>query len=101
MATHPARVPSRLLARQIPVSDMTKFNRPDPPSSQPGGPSPQPETAGAGPGNEQHPDEPANNAALLGEIDRLVAGHHHDPHSILGAHQQPDDASGSKPVTVR
>jgi 1,4-alpha-glucan branching enzyme len=26
---------------------------------------------------------------LLGEIDRLVAGHHHDPHSILGAHVTP------------
>jgi len=26
----------------------------------------------------------------LGEIDQLVAGHHHDPHSILGAHPGPD-----------
>jgi 1,4-alpha-glucan branching enzyme len=26
----------------------------------------------------------------LGEIERLVAGHHHDPHSILGAHPGPD-----------
>jgi 1,4-alpha-glucan branching enzyme len=25
-----------------------------------------------------------------GEIDRLVAGHHHDPHSILGAHPGPE-----------
>ncbi|GAB3208015.1 1,4-alpha-glucan branching protein GlgB [Marinactinospora thermotolerans] len=24
------------------------------------------------------------------EIDRLVAGHHHDPHSVLGAHPGPD-----------
>ena len=24
------------------------------------------------------------------EIDRLVAGEHHDPHSILGAHPGPD-----------
>jgi 1,4-alpha-glucan branching enzyme len=26
----------------------------------------------------------------LGEIERVVAGHHHDPHSILGAHPGPD-----------
>jgi 1,4-alpha-glucan branching enzyme len=26
----------------------------------------------------------------LGEIERLVAGHHHDPHSILGAHPGPE-----------
>ena len=26
----------------------------------------------------------------LDEIDQLVAGHHHDPHSILGAHPGPD-----------
>ena len=25
-----------------------------------------------------------------GEIDRLIAGHHHDPHSILGAHPGPE-----------
>jgi 1,4-alpha-glucan branching enzyme len=25
----------------------------------------------------------------LGEIERLVAGQHHDPHSILGAHPGP------------
>ena len=25
-----------------------------------------------------------------GEIERLVAGYHHDPHSILGAHPGPD-----------
>src|ERR1700690_1984458 len=25
-----------------------------------------------------------------GEIDRVVAGNHHDPHSILGAHPGPD-----------
>ena len=24
------------------------------------------------------------------EIDRVVAGHHHDPHSVLGAHPGPD-----------
>src|SRR5260370_23939902 len=26
----------------------------------------------------------------LGEIERAVAGHHHDPHSVLGAHPGPD-----------
>ncbi|HEX9356194.1 MAG TPA: 1,4-alpha-glucan branching enzyme, partial [Streptosporangiaceae bacterium] len=26
----------------------------------------------------------------LGEIDRVIAGTHHDPHSILGAHRGPD-----------
>src|ERR1017187_1558308 len=26
----------------------------------------------------------------LGEIERVVAGHHHDPHSVLGAHAGPD-----------
>jgi len=26
----------------------------------------------------------------LGEIDRIVAGQHHDPHSVLGAHPGPD-----------
>jgi 1,4-alpha-glucan branching enzyme len=26
----------------------------------------------------------------MGEIERLVAGHHHDPHSILGAHPGPE-----------
>src|SRR5215467_16402915 len=25
-----------------------------------------------------------------GEIDRIVAGFHHDPHSVLGAHPGPD-----------
>ncbi len=28
--------------------------------------------------------------AIRAEIDRLVAGEHHDPHSILGAHPGPD-----------
>src|SRR6266568_832951 len=26
----------------------------------------------------------------LGEIERIVAGQHHDPHSVLGAHPGPD-----------
>ena len=28
--------------------------------------------------------------ASLGELERLVSGQHHDPHSILGAHPGPD-----------
>jgi hypothetical protein len=28
----------------------------------------------------------------MGEIERVVAGHHHDPHSVLGAHPGPDGA---------
>ncbi|GAA3750828.1 1,4-alpha-glucan branching enzyme [Spinactinospora alkalitolerans] len=28
--------------------------------------------------------------ATIAEIDRLVAGHHHDPHGLLGAHPVPD-----------
>ena len=31
----------------------------------------------------------------LGEIERIVAGQHHDPHSVLGAHPGPDG------VTIR
>src|SRR5436190_17497022 len=50
---------------------MTPSKTPQPPSSQSDG-----ETA-----------HPANR--LLGEIVRLVAGHQHDPHAILGAHQHP------------
>ncbi len=26
----------------------------------------------------------------LGEIDRVIAGTHHDPHAVLGAHAGPD-----------
>ncbi|MEY9213627.1 1,4-alpha-glucan branching protein GlgB [Thermobifida halotolerans] len=33
--------------------------------------------------------------ALFAEIDRLVAGHHHNPHGLLGAHPGPDG------ITVR
>src|SRR5215472_8106754 len=34
-------------------------------------------------------------ATSRGEIERLVAGQHHDPHSVLGAHPGPDG------VTIR
>ncbi len=36
-----------------------------------------------------------DNEISLGEIDRVVAGQHHDPHSVLGAHPGPDG------ITVR
>src|SRR3984957_8869369 len=32
-----------------------------------------------------------NDAVSLGEIERLVAGQHHDPHSVLGAHPVPGE----------
>src|SRR5215471_6990577 len=49
------------------------FSIPDPPSYQPEGMASRPQ-----------PENPRDDH-LLGEIDQLVAGHHHDPHSILGA----------------
>ena len=42
----------------------------------------------------------------LGEIERIVAGQHYDPHSVLGAHPGPDGViiralrSIAKSVTV-
>src|ERR1700749_4145902 len=36
-----------------------------------------------------------DNEISLGEIDRVAAGQHHDPHSVLGAHPGPDG------ITVR
>ena len=33
-----------------------------------------------------------NETISLGEIERLVAGQHHDPHSVLGAHPLPGDS---------
>jgi 1,4-alpha-glucan branching enzyme len=37
-----------------------------------------------------------NETVSLGEIERLVAGQHHDPHSVLGAHTAPGEG-----VTIR
>jgi 1,4-alpha-glucan branching enzyme len=37
-----------------------------------------------------------NETVSLGEIERLVAGQHHDPHSVLGAHPAPGEG-----VTIR
>ena len=34
----------------------------------------------------------------LGELERLVSGQYHDPHSILGAHPGPDEAGGLDPA---
>ena len=55
-----------------------------PPSSSPPSPGPgvQPSPAPA-PG-------PAEGGVSLGEIERIAAGTHHDPHSVLGAHPGPD-----------
>jgi 1,4-alpha-glucan branching enzyme len=40
-------------------------------------------------------DANSHSQISLGEIDRVVAGQHHDPHSVLGAHPGPDG------VTIR
>jgi 1,4-alpha-glucan branching enzyme len=37
-----------------------------------------------------HPPDQATPQARTGEIDRIVAGAHHDPHSVLGVHQGQD-----------
>jgi 1,4-alpha-glucan branching enzyme len=42
-----------------------------------------------------HEERSAAAEVSLGEIERLVAGQHHDPHSVLGAHLGPDG------VTIR
>src|ERR1700685_1975962 len=33
---------------------------------------------------------PSSAEVSLGELERLVSGQHHDPHSVLGAHPGPD-----------
>ncbi|HEX4834264.1 MAG TPA: 1,4-alpha-glucan branching protein GlgB [Trebonia sp.] len=38
---------------------------------------------------------------LRAEIDRLVAGHHHDPHSLLGAHAVPGSAGAPGHIAIR
>src|SRR5579862_138040 len=35
-------------------------------------------------------ETPPSAEVSLGELERLVSGQHHDPHSILGAHPGPD-----------
>src|SRR5450756_1177293 len=39
--------------------------------------------------------------AAEGDIERLVNGQHHDPHSVLGAHPLPAGAAGEEAVLVR
>src|SRR5258708_9330516 len=84
---------------------MMIFRTPDPPSSQPGGNSaadpraaataaqrvPDPGIPDSGTADQGTPDQgpdpgPAPDWEFIHEIERIVAGHHHNPHSILGAH---------------
>src|SRR5660398_187132 len=39
--------------------------------------------------------------AAEGDIERLVNGQHHDPHSVLGAHPLPAGAAGEEAMLVR
>ena len=39
---------------------------------------------------DPNPADPSPADLSLGEIERIVAGQHHDPHSVLGAHPGPD-----------
>src|ERR1700731_113723 len=95
---------------------MMIFRTPEPPSSQPGGNTaadpraaasaaprvpdpgiPDPGTAGpgtAGPGTPDQQDA-APDWEFIHEIERMVAGHHHNPHAILGP------ALTDKGVTIR
>ena len=42
------------------------------------------------PGPARRPDQPGlADLAEIAEIDKILAGTHHDPHSVLGAHQVP------------
>src|SRR6266851_2008415 len=63
------------------------MTQPDPNPADPNPADPNP--AGANPAGANPAG--ANPADLsLGEIERIVAGQHHDPHSVLGAHPGPD-----------
>ena len=42
-----------------------------------------------------------NETVSLGEIERLVAGQHHDPHSVLGAHPAPGDGPVAEGTVIR
>jgi 1,4-alpha-glucan branching enzyme len=42
-----------------------------------------------------------NEAVSLGEIERLVAGQHHDPHSVLGAHPVPGEGPVVEGTVIR
>src|SRR5580658_430109 len=62
---------------------MMIFRTPEPPPSQPGGNTAADPHAAP---TAQEPT-PAPDWAFLHEIESLVAGHHHNPHALLGAHQ--------------
>src|ERR1700731_3287656 len=42
-----------------------------------------------------------NETVSLGEIERLVAGQHHDPHSVLGAHPAPGEGPVVEGTVIR
>ncbi len=42
-----------------------------------------------------------NETISLGEIERLVAGQHHDPHSVLGAHPVPGEGPVAEGTVIR
>jgi 1,4-alpha-glucan branching enzyme len=42
-----------------------------------------------------------NDTVSRGEIERLVAGQHHDPHSILGAHPASGEGTGAEGTVIR
>ena len=42
-----------------------------------------------------------NETVSLGEIERLVAGQHHDPHSVLGAHPAPSEGPVAEGTVIR
>ena len=86
------------------------FRTPEPPSSQPGGSTAgdpraatttargtsNPGTSDPSAGDRPAPkQDPAPDWELTTQIDTIVAGHHHNPHSILGAHETADG------VTIR
>src|SRR6266853_332264 len=58
------------------------MSEPDPNPAGPDLPDPKPA--------DPKPAEPMSADVSLGEIERIVAGQHHDPHSVLGAHPGPD-----------
>ncbi len=96
----PGEAPVRTRPADIRSSDMPSSPPATPPSAesvaQPDGRRARPDVPGgsAVPGAAPEPAQPRQAADAagvnLGEIRRIVAGHHHDPHSILGVHPGPD-----------
>src|SRR6266550_661415 len=62
-------------------------NRADPKPIDPKPADPKPTDPKAA---DPKPADPKPAELSLGEIERIVAGQHHDPHSVLGAHPGPD-----------